>query len=162
LIIKNILPWEGPLEDKEIKEHAEQLIFLIPAISRVFQIGSPQEILDMDLTLLELCVVRELSCHKELGMSEVGKALSVNLRTLTRIVDKLVKKDLVVRKPNPDDRRVVRISLTPKGNRASYMLEQEKRKRVEAFLRRMTFDERRTLLNIVKTVYGRIYGREGR
>ncbi len=149
-------------QDKEIKEHAEQLIFLIPAISRVFQIGSPQEILDMDLTLLELCVLRELSRQKELSMSEVGKALSVNLSTLTRIVDKLVKRDLVARKPDPDDRRVVRIMLTPGGSRASHMLEQEKRKRVESFLRGMTSDERRALLKIVKTVHGRMLGQEGR
>ena len=150
------------MEDKEIKEHAEQLIFLIPAISRVFQIGSPQKILDMDLTLLERCVVRELSCHKELGMSEVGKALSVNLSTLTRVVDKLVKRDLVARKPDPDDRRVVRIILTPEGSRASHMLEQEKRKRVESFLRGMTSDERRALLKIVKTVHSRMLGQESR
>ena len=38
-------------------------------------------------------------------MSEVGKALSVNLSTLTRIVDRLVERDLVVR-----------IILTPQGN----------------------------------------------
>lgn len=150
------------MEDKEIKEHAEQLIFLIPAISGVFQMGSPQEILDMDLTLLELCVLRELSCHKQLSMSEVGKALSVNLSTLTRVVDKLVKRDLVARKPDPDDRRVVRIILTPEGSRASHMLEQEKRKRVESFLRGMTSDERRALLKIVKTVHGRMLGQESR
>ncbi len=124
--------------------------------------GNPQEILDVYFTLLELCVLRELSCQKEFSMSEVGKALSVNLSTLTRIVDKLVKRDLVARKPDPDDRRVVRIMLTPGGSRASHMLEQEKRKRVESFLRGMTSDERRALLKIVKTVHGRMLGQEGR
>jgi DNA-binding MarR family transcriptional regulator len=75
-------------------------------------------------------------------------------------VDKLVNKDLVVRKPDLDDRRVVKIMLTSEGSRASQIVEQEKRKRVEAFLRGVTSDERRALLKIVKTVHGRMLGQE--
>lgn len=146
------------VEDKEIKEDADELLFLVPAMFRFFQIEKPQEILDMDLTLLELCVLGELSSSRQLSMSEVGRALSVNLSTLTRLVDKLVEKNLVARSPDPDDRRVVRITLTPQGRQARQILEEKRRRRVESFLRQMTSEERRNLLHILRTIHSRIYG----
>ena len=50
-----------------------------------------------------------------LSNSELASQMSKDKPTVTRIVDVLVRKSLVVRQPNKNDRRQQRISLTRKG-----------------------------------------------
>ncbi len=49
---------------------------------------------------------------------EIGTLMMRDKTTITRRVDGLVKKQLVERNPDPDDRRYYRIALTAAGNRA--------------------------------------------
>jgi DNA-binding MarR family transcriptional regulator len=53
--------------------------------------------------------------HKKLTMSGIGCHLSIPKPHATILVDKLIKEDLVVRLPDPNDRRVIYIELTEKG-----------------------------------------------
>lgn len=53
--------------------------------------------------------------HKKLTMSGIGCHLSIPKPHATILVDKLIKDDLVVRLPDPHDRRVIYIELTEKG-----------------------------------------------
>ena len=53
--------------------------------------------------------------HKKLTMSGIGCHLSIPKPHATILVDKLIKDDLVVRLPDPNDRRVIYIELTEKG-----------------------------------------------
>jgi DNA-binding MarR family transcriptional regulator len=53
--------------------------------------------------------------HKRLTMSGIGCHLSIPKPHATILVNKLIKDDLVVRLPDPNDRRVIYIELTEKG-----------------------------------------------
>lgn len=54
--------------------------------------------------------------HAEaLTMREVSEMLEIPLSSATRLVDTLVENGFVERLPDPQDRRVVRITLTPTG-----------------------------------------------
>ena len=53
--------------------------------------------------------------HKRLTMSGIGCHLSIPKPHATILVDKLIKDDLVIRLPDPNDRRVIYIELTEKG-----------------------------------------------
>jgi DNA-binding MarR family transcriptional regulator len=53
--------------------------------------------------------------HKRLTMTGIGCHLSIPKPHATILVDKLIKDDLVVRLPDPNDRRVIYIELTEKG-----------------------------------------------
>jgi len=50
-------------------------------------------------------------------MGELSQALSVPLYTATRLVDSLVENGLADRLSDPDDRRIVRVTLTDSGRR---------------------------------------------
>jgi DNA-binding MarR family transcriptional regulator len=76
-------------------------------------------------------------------------------------VDKLVKKEFVARKRDPEDRRMVRVALTAKGRKLISRFEEARKKHIESILRQMTSQERMDLLNIFKTLHARIYGKAG-
>ena len=51
-----------------------------------------------------------------LAMSEIGRRLNMPKPHVTALVDKLIAEELVVRVNDPNDRRIVNIQLTEKGN----------------------------------------------
>lgn len=57
--------------------------------------------------------------HRKPGstMGELSQALSVPLHTATRMVDSLVENGLADRLSDPEDRRIVRVTLTDNGRR---------------------------------------------
>jgi len=144
---------------KEIKEYVDQVMALLPDLVKAFRTDEPQEILHMDISFPEICVLGQLSSNQEPTMSELGRSISMDLSTLTRTVDKLVEKEFVVRKPDPEDRRMVRVVITTEGRKIMSRFEEQRRKKIESLLRQMTSQERRDLLNIFETLHGRIYGK---
>lgn len=60
-----------------------------------------------------------------LTMNELSDAMGLANSTMTRLVDQIVHKELVHRKPDDDDRRIVRIELTGQGQKVRRTLEKE-------------------------------------
>lgn len=52
------------------------------------------------------------------GVTEVGDHLGVTSAAASQLLDRLVEQGMVVREEDPNDRRVKRIKLSDKGNRA--------------------------------------------
>lgn len=71
-----------------------------------------------DITNNDMHVIEAIGMDEKKNMSTVAKRLSVTIGTLTIAVNSLVKKGYVDRERSEQDRRVVYISLTPKGERA--------------------------------------------
>lgn len=70
-----------------------------------------------NLTLPQFDVLAELARADEWGFTfvELSRLLLVTSGNLTGIVDRLEKRMLVRREPDPKDRRVIRVRLTSKG-----------------------------------------------
>jgi DNA-binding MarR family transcriptional regulator len=60
-------------------------------------------------------VIRIIGMEGEVTPSTIGNYTGMDKSSITRMVDDLIKKGMVVRKNDPEDRRKVRISLTDKG-----------------------------------------------
>jgi DNA-binding MarR family transcriptional regulator len=71
--------------------------------------------LDTDVTLPQFRAMTVLAYRGPQRGSDIATELGVNPSTGTRMVDRLVRKGLVHRERSPDNRREVRLSLTPSG-----------------------------------------------
>jgi len=146
---------------EEVKGYVNQVIALLPDLEKAFHTDKPQKVLHMDISFPEIFVLGQLSSNEKPSMSELGRSISMDLSSLTRTVDELVKKEFVARKRDPEDRRMVRVALTAKGKKIIRRFEEARKKHIESILRQMTSQERRDLLNILKTLHTRIYGKTG-
>lgn len=82
---------------------------------------------------------------ERITLTALAAAEQVRPPTMTRIVDALVEAGLATRAPDPDDRRVARISATGKGRA---LLASGRARRVRALaarLERLSVEERKTL-----------------
>jgi DNA-binding MarR family transcriptional regulator len=69
----------------------------------------------LGLTVIEWYILRALYDQDGQHASELARAVGRAATSFTPILDKLQDKGLVERRPDPTDRRAVRIYLTPKG-----------------------------------------------
>lgn len=70
----------------------------------------------LGLTVIEWYILRALYQSDGQHASELARAVGRAATSFTPILDKLQGKDLIERRPDPSDRRAVRIYLTKKGN----------------------------------------------
>lgn len=70
-----------------------------------------------DLTLEQTEVLRQLCCHQGISASALSAITAKSPANMTRIIDRLERKNLVSRSKNPKDRRATKIGLTTTGQR---------------------------------------------
>ena len=82
--------------------------------SRMANFSGPT-FLGLDITMAQAKVLYLVRATGSLPMSDLVARLGVTVPTVTGIVDRLVERELVVRRGTPDDRRRVTIEITPSG-----------------------------------------------
>ncbi len=82
-------------------------------------------------------------------MGELSHSLEVPLSTATRIVDWLVKNDYARRLDDPEDRRIVRVTLTEGGQDMYRTISEFILQRIEQFLLKFSPEERENLLALL-------------
>src|SRR5215813_145774 len=70
----------------------------------------------LGLTVIEWYILRALYEQDGQHASELARAVGRAATSFTPILDKLQNKDMIERRPDPADRRAVRIYLTSKGS----------------------------------------------
>jgi DNA-binding MarR family transcriptional regulator len=85
-----------------------------------------------------------------IGMNALSEALGLASSTVTRMVDQLVAKNLVRRRPGDEDRREVLAELTDEGSRLRAGLEEAHRTAFQVVLGEIPNSERGTLVEALQ------------
>ena len=102
-----------------------------------------------DLTNNDMHVIEAIGLGEGRNMSSIAKKLNITVGTLTTAVNSLVNKKYAVRRRSEEDRRVVFVSLTEKGERAYRHHEDYHRQMTRAILAKLEAEE---LPVLVKTL----------
>lgn len=105
-----------------------------------------------DITNNDMHVIEAIGIHDKKNMSTVAKELSVTIGTLTIAINSLVKKGYVERVRSEQDRRVVYISLTPKGEKAYRHHEEFHKRMILATINGLTEEETRVLVKALSNL----------
>jgi DNA-binding MarR family transcriptional regulator/YHS domain-containing protein len=103
---------------QQLPQYARTLYEALGTLSKAFYGPATPAGLSRDLTEAEWEAIRVLGYHGECMMRELAEACGVALSTMTGIIDRLVNKSLVQRHHSTEDRRIVLVQLTGRGQRA--------------------------------------------
>ena len=103
--------------ERYIKTLISQILNLSEDIFQTVKLSLPPEWLTSDMTVAQLRVLLLLHTEGQSRMSSIASNLGIAVSTVTGITDNLVKKELVIRQDDPEDRRVVICSLSMKGQK---------------------------------------------
>ena len=67
------------------------------------------------ITLTQCHAIVEAGRKKQISVNELAELLNLDKSTVSRTVEQLVTHDMIVREPDPNDRRYVTLQLTSKG-----------------------------------------------
>ena len=97
-------------------------------------------------------IIEAIGLSGENTMSSVAKKLKITAGSLTTAVNALVRKAYVKRERSEEDRRVVYIALTEKGEKAFYHHEQFHRQMTNAVIEKLDDEEIDALVKMLKDI----------
>jgi len=95
----------------------QQLCFALYSASRSLTRAYAPLLEPLGLTYPQYLVMLVLWEHRSASVKALGERLALDSGTLTPLLKRLEKRGLITRRRDPDDERVVRIDLTPDGQR---------------------------------------------
>jgi DNA-binding MarR family transcriptional regulator len=101
-----------------LQRDARDLYVAMTAFLRFHQFRDRDQTGYHGLTITQCYVLECLHRRGALTLNELTEEMLLDKSTLSRIVDGLVAKDAVSRRPNPTDGRSTYLALTPAGQRA--------------------------------------------
>ncbi|NLV87766.1 MAG: MarR family transcriptional regulator [Tissierellia bacterium] len=131
---------------EEIEKHLRKVDYIIRRKGR--------EILsDFNITIPQFTALQILINKGNMTIGELSKSMALACSTITDLIDRMEKAQLVVRKKDEKDKRVVRIEVLPEGYE---ILEKVLNKRIEFLSSKLadfTFDEKVRLSSGLKALY---------
>lgn len=94
-----------------------------------------------DITNNDMHIIEAVGTSGDRTMSAIAKQLNITAGSLTTSMNSLVKKRYVIRERSEEDRRVVYIRLTPKGERAYFHHADFHRQMTNAAMGQLSEDE---------------------
>lgn len=156
---------QGQERDQEISEILQRILRLRPK----FRVSVPENLLELrNQYLASGSGTRVAGPHvfnlfynmgvvlshysNPITMGELSHELDVPLSTATRIMDWMVDNGYAQRLPDPEDRRVVRVALTPAGREIYRTIQEFIMGRVEQLLGQFTPEECDTFLVLMRKI----------
>lgn len=99
---------------KDANVYAEEMKALFKSITCNFRSLIIQHIGNHGFTVPQVMLMQELYNSPDITLIELSNKLGLAKSTVSGIVDRLVRQDVVIRTRPSDDRRTVRLSLAPK------------------------------------------------
>lgn len=98
------------------EEQARALLDVVPLVMRVIRHHMRRH--RSGLTVPQFRSLCFVSTAAGTSLSAVADFIGLSLPAMSRLVDGLVEKGLMERRPSDDDRRVIRLTVTPSGEEA--------------------------------------------
>ena len=151
--MKKLSSARGAVEDR----HALTLHECIGALMRDFRIepGLLAGSVYAGLHTNDIGLFEVLAGPEPWTVRQIALALSAPISTISSALDRLEKLGLVKRSRTPDDRRVVRIELTTRGQRLAIRLRNAHIENCHAMLARLAPEQREQFLSLAVQIAGK-------
>jgi DNA-binding MarR family transcriptional regulator len=113
---------------------------------------------DLGLTPVQIHIVAWLGQDGPLTMGALARRVAVTEKTITGVVDRLERDDLVQRTRDPGDRRVVHVRLAGRGAELFRRIDAEIEAKLTALLALLDGGDRQHLLGMLEKLAARLAG----
>ena len=122
--------------NKRNYESPDSVVDAVLSASRVLVAVAARSLSDIseEVTLTQYRTLVVLASRGPQNLVGLAEVVGVTPATATRMCDRLVKKKLIVRQSEQDDRRQVRLALTKKGLKLVGTVTDRRRREIEAIL----------------------------
>ncbi len=145
------------MTQKSLREFTRQMSQLVPTIMRGILKRHTDEVTRGEITISQYLVMEMLKRRGAMKMTQIALEMGITLPAATGLVDRLHGTKMLGRTYDKNDRRVVRIHLTPKGQKLFLRVSREREKMINHVFGKITEEERQTYLKILRKIRDVIY-----
>ncbi len=98
-----------------LEEGAERLHRVTKDLIRRYQFRDWNQICCYEISISQCHILDVLAEEGDLTMQQLARRMFKSISTMTRVAGQLVRKGYIKRRQDPEDRRVVHVSITPQG-----------------------------------------------
>lgn len=135
-----------------LSKFADQLSQVMPLIVKEFTRRQLGDLLKDKVTLPQLLIMSFLSIEGESKMTDMAHFMQVSTAAMTGAVDRLVRAGYCVRVDDPDDRRIIKIRLTQKGEDLVKKINQQRRQVIIKIFGKISEQDRGDYLRILTQI----------
>jgi len=140
-----------------IDEITKEMTIMVPKLMK----GAKSPFLEKtNITTSQMIMLASIHDHGRCKLKTLARERSISPPTATGLIDRLVRAGYVKRDSDPEDRRVVMVSLTKKGGKIVSRFLDTIRDRWKNILVHLTQQEQRQYLTIVRKIVGILSGKE--
>ncbi|MBI4227779.1 MAG: MarR family transcriptional regulator [Candidatus Omnitrophica bacterium] len=140
------------MNSSSIESFSHRMIELLPQLMRGVARQESNALSKGTITLPQLWAMECVSRREGCSMHELAETLNISRPAATGLVDRLIVHGLARRTDDPQDRRVVRLTITPKGRRTVRNIWTQKRQVIARVFGRLTAQDRADYLRILERV----------
>jgi len=141
-----------------VGRRARELVGHLDRMMRVLVLAGGVDEPPQRIARSEIAVLDTLGADGAMAMGELASRVRVPVSTATRIVDRMVERELVRRERPEDDRRTVLVALAPAGRRFYDEALAARVAGTERMLRSLTADEQEQLLRLYRKMSDGLLG----
>jgi len=142
-----------------IDQFSRQVVEILPLLLREFGRMEKNDLVRGKITLPQMIALDALTRRERLKMTELAGILAVKMSSATVLADRLIGQGMVQRQRDEKDRRLVWVSLTPKGRKVVSRFVHDKRRSVRTIFGVLTSEERAQYLKILLKVRSHFHSR---
>ncbi|WP_308555877.1 MarR family winged helix-turn-helix transcriptional regulator [uncultured Lactobacillus sp.] len=117
-----------------------------------------KNIFNMNLTWPEGRILIEIGLNKYATPMAIANNLQMDKSYTSRIINNLVKKDIVTKRPSPEDKRSVQIQLTDHGTQVFNEVNENSNKQVNNLLDHLSASQKEKYFNDIMEINQLIFG----
>ena len=115
-----------------------------------------EEMTKSSLSITEFSVLEVLYQKGKQTIQQIGNCILISSGSMTYVIDKLEQRGLLCRNACPDDRRVIHVTLTDKGNTLMEEIMPKYHELVDDMFDSLISDEAETLVHLLKKVSNKV------
>lgn len=142
-------------------DKADELTRYIAILADLFEVAQQSSGEVVNLNKQQCRVINVVGQFQPLMMREIAERAKLGITNTTGIVDKLVKKKYLCRARCDEDRRIVKICLTPEGGEIYEMEIENYRKVSRAILNALNESEQQEMLRMMQKAAAQINQQKG-
>ena len=132
-----------------LTEFAKRISEIMPFIMREFSRRQANELYKGKITVPQFFILDYLYTQDGSRMTDLAKFMHVTTAAMTGIVERLVKCGYVVRIPEPDDRRIIKVKITPRGLELVKRICHQRRQMTINIFGKLSEDDRKEYLRLL-------------
>ncbi len=142
------------MESKETKKFLDKTFSINPKMKKIFNIKPGNILHRIGLSLPQLLMLKIIyHCDRPPSLSYLSQRMQFSNSMITHFIDFLVENSFITRKRDPEDRRVVRVSLTGVGKKVIDQFKKHQREEFKKILRNFNPRDREQFIKSIENIY---------